>query len=849
MGTSKQFIENYTQHQQERAAEGLPPLAMTPEQTREVTELLVDAAVTDKAFLLELLTHRVPPGVDDAARIKSDFLNAIATGKLTCDVISPSLAVELLGTMLGGFNIKPLISLLEHEKLARQAVNALSGTLLIFDAFHDVYEKSQTNPAAKQVIDSWAEAQWFTNRPSLAKEIQCVVFKVDGETNTDDLSPAADAWSRPDIPLHAKAMLKSKMPDGVSKIEELKKQGYPVAYVGDVVGTGSSRKSAINSVLWHMGNDIPFVPNKRQGGVILGGKIAPIFFNTAEDSGALPIECDVSQLNMGDVITIKPYEGVIENLHGEVVSRFELKPTTLADEVQAGGRIPLIIGRSLTDKTREKLGLSPSDIFTRPEAAQIADSGFTLAQKMVGKACGVEGIRPGTYCEPRMATVGSQDTTGAMTRDELKELACLGFATDMVMQSFCHTAAYPKSVDVKLQKELPQFITTRSGVSLRPGDGVIHSWLNRLLLPDTVGTGGDSHTRFPIGISFPAGSGLVAFAAALGVMPLDMPESVLVRFTGTMQPGITLRDLVNAIPYVAIQQGLLTVEKQGKKNVFSGRILEIEGLEQLKVEQAFELSDASAERSAAACTVKLDQEPIIEYLRSNIALQRKMIADGYQDRKTLELRIEAMEQWLANPELLTADDDASYAAVIEIDMNTIKEPIVACPNDPDDVKLLSEVAGSKIDEVFIGSCMTNIGHFRAAGEVMDSISGAVPTRLWLTPPTRMDEQQLIDEGYYSIFGKAGARTEMPGCSLCMGNQARVADESSVVSTSTRNFPNRLGKDANVYLSSAELAAVAAVMGKLPTVDEYMQAVEKLKQKSDNIYRYLQFDQMENYQAT
>ncbi len=847
MGTSKQFIEKYRHHQQEREAQGLPPLALDVDQTKELTTLLVDPQAEEKLFLLELFTHRVPPGVDDAAKVKADFLTKVAKSELVCDVISRTHAVELLGTMLGGFNIKSLIDFLDDAELADYSVAALSKTLLVFDAFHDVYHKSQTNDAAKRVIDAWAEASWFTRRPPLEKAIKCCVFKVDGETNTDDLSPAADAWSRPDIPLHAKAMLKSKMPDGVARIEALKEKGLPIAYVGDVVGTGSSRKSAINSVLWHMGDDIPFVPNKRQGGVILGGKIAPIFFNTAEDSGALPIECDVSQLNMGDVITIKPFEGVIENEQGEVISSFELKPTTLADEVQAGGRIPLIIGRSLTDKTREKLGLEPSTIFSRPVSPVSSDKGYTLAQKMVGKACGVEGVRPGTYCEPRMTTVGSQDTTGAMTRDELKELACLGFATDMVMQSFCHTAAYPKTVDVKLQKELPQFITTRTGVSLRPGDGVIHSWLNRLLLPDTVGTGGDSHTRFPLGISFPAGSGLVAFAAALGVMPLDMPESVLVRFKGQMQPGITLRDLVNAIPYIAIQQGLLTVEKQGKKNIFSGRILEIEGLEQLKVEQAFELSDASAERSAAACTVKLDKEPIIEYLQSNIALQKKMIADGYQDKQTLENRITAMEAWLAAPELLMADADAEYAAVIEIDMSTIKEPIVACPNDPDDVKLLSEVAGSKIDEVFIGSCMTNIGHFRAAGEVMKRINGAVPTRLWLTPPTRMDEQQLIDEGYYSIFGTAGARTEMPGCSLCMGNQARVADEASVVSTSTRNFPNRLGKDANVYLASAELAAVAAVLGRIPSVEEYMSAVAELNEKSDQIYRYLQFDQMERYQ--
>ncbi|MDY0038583.1 MAG: bifunctional aconitate hydratase 2/2-methylisocitrate dehydratase, partial [Zoogloea oleivorans] len=689
-------------------------------------------------------------------------------------------------------------------------------------------------------------AAWFTGKPKLAESITLTVFKVPGETNTDDFSPASEAWSRPDIPLHAKAMLVSKMPDGLATIEKLKAEGRPLAFVGDVVGTGSSRKSAINSVLWHMGEDIPYVPNKRQGGVILGGKIAPIFFNTAEDSGALPIECDVSKLNTGDVITIKPYEGKIVNQKGEVLSTFELKPTTIADEVRAGGRIPLIIGRSLTDKTREALGLKPSELFKRPVAPKDTGKGYTLAQKMVGKACGVEGIRPGTYCEPRMTTVGSQDTTGAMTRDELKELACLGFSADLVMQSFCHTAAYPKPVDIKLHHTLPEFFTTRGGVSLRPGDGVIHSWLNRMLMPDTVGTGGDSHTRFPIGISFPAGSGLVAFAAALGVMPLDMPESVLVRFKGQMQPGVTLRDLVNAIPYVAIQQGLMTVAKEGKKNVFNGRILEIEGLPDLKVEQAFELSDASAERSAAACTVRLNKEPIIEYLQSNITLLKWMIANGYEDQRTLGRRIEAMEAWIANPQLLEPDADAEYAAVIEIDLADIKEPILACPNDPDDVKLLSAVAGTKIDEVFIGSCMTNIGHYRAAGKVLEKVAN-VPTKLWIAPPTRMDQRQLTEEGYYSIFGKAGARTEMPGCSLCMGNQARVADNATVISTSTRNFPNRLGKGANVYLSSAELAAVAAMIGRIPTVAEYMEAVKGLEPMAGDIYRYLNFNQIAEYE--
>ncbi|MDH5185020.1 MAG: bifunctional aconitate hydratase 2/2-methylisocitrate dehydratase, partial [Gammaproteobacteria bacterium] len=710
----------------------------------------------------------------------------------------------------------------------------------------DVAEKAKTNAAAKQVVDAWANADWFTSKAPMADEITVTVFKVEGETNTDDLSPASEAWSRPDIPLHAKAMLINTMDDALGKMDELKKKGHPLAYVGDVVGTGSSRKSAINSVLWHMGNDIPYVPNKRQGGVVLGSKIAPIFFNTAEDAGSLPIECDVSKLHMGDVITIKPYEGKILNQAGEVISEFELKPSTIADELRAGGRIPLIIGRSLTDKTREQQGLLPSEVFQRPVAPADSGKGYSQAQKMVGRACGVVGVRPGTYVEPRMTTVGSQDTTGGMTRDELKELACLGFSADLVMQSFCHTAAYPKPVDITLQHSLPDFMTNRAGVSLRPGDGVIHSWLNRMLLPDTVGTGGDSHTRFPIGISFPAGSGLVAFGAALGVMPLDMPESVLVRFKGEMQPGITLRDLVNAIPYVAIQKGLLTVEKAGKKNVYSGRILEIEGLPDLKVEQAFELSDASAERSAAGCSVKLNKEPIIEYLTSNITLLKWMIAEGYADPRTLQRRIEAMQAWLENPELIEADSDAEYAEVIEIDLNQITEPLLACPNDPDDVKPLSAVAGVHVDEVFIGSCMTNIGHYRAAGKVLETVAN-VPTRLWVVPPTKMDEHQLTEEGYYSIFGRAGARTEVPGCSLCMGNQARVADGATVVSTSTRNFPNRMGKDSQVYLSSAELAAVAAKLGRLPSVAEYMEAVKGIEPMADEIYRYLNFHEIEEYQ--
>ena len=842
------MLEAYRLHVKERATEGLPPLALDAQQTADLIELLKNPPASEEETLIELFTHRVPAGVDDAAYVKAAFLTAITRGEAASPLIDAEHAATLLGTMLGGYNIQPLIELLDKPALAPIAVKALSKTLLMFDAFNDVVEKAKNgNEFARTIADAWANAEWFTRKPEMARAIKVVVFKVEGETNTDDLSPASEAWSRPDIPLHAKAMLVSKMPDALEKIESLKAKGLPLAYVGDVVGTGSSRKSAINSVLWHMGNDIPYVPNKRQGGVVLGGKIAPIFFNTAEDSGCLPIECDVSQLNMGDVITIKPYDGVIENEAGEVISTFNLKPSTMADEVRAGGRIPLIIGRSLTDKTREALGLEPSTVFLRPEAPADTGKGYTLAQKMVGKACGIDGVRPGTYCEPRMTTVGSQDTTGAMTRDELKELACLGFSADLVMQSFCHTAAYPKPVDIKLQHTLPDFISTRGGVALRPGDGVIHSWLNRMILPDTVGTGGDSHTRFPVGISFPAGSGLVAFGAALGVMPLDMPESVLVRFKGEMQPGVTLRDLVNAIPYAAIQKGLLTVEKAGKKNVFSGRVLEIEGLEHLKVEQAFELSDASAERSANGCTVKLGKAPIIEFLNSNITLLKWMIANGYEDKRTLSRRIEAMEAWLANPELLEADSDAEYAEIIEIDLADIKEPLVCCPNDPDDVKRLSDVANTKIDEVFIGSCMTNIGHFRAAGKVLEAFGGAVPTRLWIAPPTKMDEHQLTEEGYYSIFGKAGARTEMPGCSLCMGNQARVGDGTTVMSTSTRNFPNRLGKDANVYLGSAELAAVCAQMGKIPTPEEYMAAVRNLDTMADEIYRYLNFNEIEEYQ--
>ena len=840
------MLESYRQHVKEREAEGLPPLALEAGQVAELIELIKSPPAGEEDFLLELLVDRVPPGVDQAAYVKAAFLADVAKGNTECGLIDAVRATEILGTMLGGYNIHPLIDLLDNEATADAAATALSHTLLIYDAFHDVAEKSKSNEAAARVIRSWADAEWFTSKPALAEEIIVTVFKVPGETNTDDLSPATEAWSRPDIPLHAKSMLVSKMDDPLGTIEELKKKGHSIAYVGDVVGTGSSRKSAINSVLWHMGEEIPHVPNKHEGGVVLGGKIAPIFFNTAEDSGALPIECDVSGMETGDVIRIRPYEGLILNEAGDELCKFCLNPSTMSDEVRANGRIPLIIGRGLTDRAREFLGEGPSDVFLKPQQGQDSGKGYTLAQKIVGKACGVEGIRPGTYCEPKMTTVGSQDTTGAMTRDELKELACLGFSADLVMQSFCHTAAYPKPVDIKLQHELPDFMQTRGGVSLRPGDGIIHSWLNRMILPDTVGTGGDSHTRFPMGISFPAGSGLVAFGAALGVMPLDMPESVLVRFKGKMQPGITLRDLVNAIPYAAIQKGLLTVEKKGKKNVFNGRVLEIEGLPDMKVEQAFELSDASAERSANGCTVRLNKEPIIEYLNSNITLLKWMIANGYEDKRTLSRRIAAMEAWLENPELLEPDADAEYAEIIEIDLDEIKEPLLACPNDPDDIKPLSEVAGDKVDEVFIGSCMTNIGHYRAAANVLSKVS-SLPTRMWIVPPTRMDERQLMEEGVYNIFGKAGARTEVPGCSLCMGNQARVADGATVVSTSTRNFPNRLGNGANVYLGSAELSAVSAILGRLPTVEEYMQGVKDIEPMAGEIYRYLNFHLLPEYQ--
>ncbi len=855
------MLEAYRQHVKERADLGVVPQPLSPEQTAELVELLKNPPAGEEEFILDLITNRVPAGVDQAAYVKAGFLAAIAKGETASPLIDKVKAVELLGTMLGGYNIAPLVECLDDAELAPTAVKALSHTLLMFDAFHDVKEKADAgNGHAKQILQSWADGEWFTAKPKLAEKITVTVFKVPGETNTDDLSPAPDAWSRPDIPLHAQAMLKMERegitPDKqgevgpISKIEELKQKGHPLAYVGDVVGTGSSRKSATNSVLWHMGDDIPFIPNKRDGGFCLGGKIAPIFFNTMEDAGALPIECDVSKMNMGDVIDIYPYEGKIKNAEtGEELCEFSLKTDIILDEVQAGGRIPLIIGRGLTERAREALGIGHSDLFRKPVPANDTGKGYTLAQKMVGKACGVEGVRPGTYCEPKMTTVGSQDTTGPMTRDELKDLACLGFSADLVMQSFCHTAAYPKPIDVTTHHTLPDFIQTRGGVALRPGDGVIHSWLNRMLLPDTVGTGGDSHTRFPIGISFPAGSGLVAFAAATGVTPLDMPESVLVRFTGKMQPGITLRDLVNAIPYAAIQSGDLTVAKEGKKNIFSGRILEIEGLPDLKCEQAFELSDASAERSAAGCTIKLNKEPIIEYLESNIVLLRWMISEGYGDPRTLERRAQAMEEWIANPQLMEADADAEYAKVFEIDLNEIKEPLLACPNDPDDVKPLSEVAGTKIDEVFIGSCMTNIGHFRAAGKMLEKSGGVIPTRLWVTPPTKMDEHQLTEEGYYSIFGKAGARTEMPGCSLCMGNQARIAAKSTAVSTSTRNFPNRLGDGANVFLASAEIAAVSSILGHIPTMDEYMQFAADLDPLAADVYRYLNFDEIESFQKS
>jgi aconitate hydratase 2/2-methylisocitrate dehydratase len=845
------FMDEYKAHVEERAKLGVPPLPLSAEWTVELIEMIKNNE-GDMEENLYLLANRVPPGVDDAAYVKAAFLNDVASEKIKVDAISPEKAVEMLGMMLGGYNVKPMIDALSSSNSAvvEAAVKALSHTLLVYDAFNDVEELyKQGNEAAKRVLESWAKAEWFTSKKELPEKITLTVFKVPGETNTDDLSPASEAFTRSDIPLHANSMLAAKMDDPIGTINKLKEKGHPVAYVGDVVGTGSSRKSGINSVQWHLGEDIPGVPNKRTGGYVLGGIIAPIFFATAEDSGALPIELDVTKMEMGDVIDIYPYKGEAHK-DGECIATFKLKPNTITDEVRAGGRIPLIIGRGLTTKARQVLGMGEDDIFLRPEQPADTGKGYTLAQKMVGKACGMDGVRPGMYCEPVMTTVGSQDTTGPMTRDEIKELAALGFNADLVLQSFCHTAAYPKPSDVKMHHTLPDFISQRSGVALRPGDGVIHSWLNRMTLPDTVGTGADSHTRFPIGISFPGGSGIVAFAAVTGSMPLTMPESVLVKFKGELQPGITLRDLVNAIPHQAIKEGLLTVEKKGKKNIFAGRILEIEGLPDLKVEQAFELSDASAERSAAACTVKLNKEPIIEYLKSNIVLLQSMIDAGYEDHRTLERRIKRMEEWLANPELMERDEDAEYAAVIEIDLNEIKEPILACPNDPDDVATLTEVLADPkrphiINEVFVGSCMTNIGHYRALGEVLKG-EGAVPTRLWVCPPTKMDEKQLTEEGYYAIYGAAGARTEIPGCSLCMGNQARVADNAVVFSTSTRNFDNRLGKGAQVYLGSAELAAVCAMLGYLPTKEEYLNIVKKIQGKEDQIYRYLNFNEIPDY---
>jgi len=854
------MLKPYRDHVAERAALGIPPFPLSANQTGELIELLKNPPKGEETTLVDLITQRVPAGVDDAAKVKASYLAAVAHGTEKCTLISREKATELLGTMLGGYNLSPLIDLLDDATVGKVAAEALKKTLLMFDQFHDVKVKADKgNAHAKAVLQSWADAEWFTSRPEVPQSIKISVFKVTGETNTDDLSPAPDAWSRPDIPLHALSMLKNKR-DGITPeedgkrgpikfVEDLRAKGNLVAYVGDVVGTGSSRKSATNSVLWFTGEDIPFVPNKRFGGVCLGNKIAPIFYNTMEDAGALPIELDVSQMNMGDVVELRPYEGKALK-DGKVISEFKVKSAVLFDEVRAGGRIPLIIGRGLTAKAREALGLPASTLFRLPQVPKSHGKGFSLAQKMVGRACGLpegQGVLPGTYCEPRMTSVGSQDTTGPMTRDELKDLACLGFSADLVMQSFCHTAAYPKSVDVKMHHELPEFISHRGGISLRPGDGVIHSWLNRLLLPDTVGTGGDSHTRFPIGISFPAGSGLVAFAAATGVMPLDMPESVLVRFKGKMQPGVTLRDLVNAIPLYAIKQGLLTVEKKGKKNIFSGRILEIEGLPDLKVEQAFELSDASAERSSAGCSVHLNKEPIIEYINSNITLMKWMIAEGYADARSLQRRIEAQEAWIKNPQLLKGDADAEYAAVVEIDLVDIHEPIVACPNDPDDVKTLSDVAGAKIDEVFIGSCMTNIGHFRAASKLLEG-KRDIPVKLWIAPPTKMDAKQLTEEGHYGVFGSAGARTEMPGCSLCMGNQAQVREGATVMSTSTRNFPNRLGKNTNVYLGSAELAAICSRLGRIPTKAEYMADMGVINAEGQKIYQYLNFDKLDDYAA-
>lgn len=844
------MLVEYRKHVDERNAQGIPPLPLNSKQVAQLCELLVAPPAGEEAFLLDLLTERVPPGVDEAAKVKAEFLDKVAKGTVKSPLLSRQTAVEILGTMLGGYNVEPLVDALADKDLGAVAGAQLSRTLLVAASFDRIKGLADAgNAHAKAVLQSWADGEWFSTRKKLPEKITLTVFKVTGETNTDDLSPAQDAWSRPDIPLHALAMLKNPrdgIHNAIAQIAELQKKGHPLVYVGDVVGTGSSRKSATNSVLWFIGDDIPNVPNKKTGGFVLGGKVAPIFFNTMEDAGALPVECDVTKMAMGDVITLYTYEGKIRNEQGEVISTFALKNDVLLDEVQAGGRIPLIIGRGLTGRARAALGLAPSTLFRLAEQPKDTGKGFTLAQKIVGKACGVAGVRPGQYCEPRMGSVGSQDTTGPMTRDELKELACLKFTADLVMQSFCHTAAYPKAVDIETHQTLPEFFMERGGIALRPGDGIIHSWLNRMLLPDEVGTGGDSHTRFPLGISFPAGSGLVAFAAAQGVIPLDMPESVLVRFKGELQPGVTLRDLVNAIPWAALQTGDLTVAKQGKKNIFSGRVIEIEGLPNLKVEQAFELSDATAERSAAGCTIRLAKEPIEEYLKSNVVMLRWMIAEGYGDQATLEKRARQMEAWLANPVLLAPDADAEYYKVIEIDLNEIKEPLLACPNDPDDIKKLSEVQNRKIDEVFIGSCMTNIGHFRAASRLLKQFGGEVPTRLWVAPPTKMDKDQLMAEGHYSSFALAGARTEVPGCSLCMGNQARVGENTTVVSTSTRNFPNRLGKGADVFLASAELAAVASILGRLPTPDEYLKYSKGLDPMSKDIYRYLNFNELAHY---
>lgn len=841
------MLKEYRKHEEERRAQGIPALALNAEQVADLVELIKEPPADENEFILDLFTNKVPAGVDQAAYVKAAFLADVANGKVSTPLITTEAATKLLGTMLGGYNVQPLIALLDNEEVGDIAVDALSNTLLIFDAFHDVFELSKRNKRANKVLSSWAEAQWFLNKPAVPECITAKVLKVDGEINTDDLSPGPEAWSRPDIPLHALSMLKNTdFKNPIGTINKLEESGHPVAFVGDVVGTGSSRKSATNSLLWHIGEDIPYIPNKRTGGICLGGKIAPIFFNTLEDSGTLALECDVTNMELGDTIDIYPHEGrICSSGSDKKISSFNLKNPALLDEVRAGGRIPLIIGRSLTDRTREALSEKSSTVFVRPESQEKSDKGYTLAQKMVGRACGVEGIRPGTYCEPRLSTVGSQDTTGPMTRDELKELACLGFSADLVMQSFCHTVAYPKPSDIETHHTLPDFIQTRGGVALKPGDGIIHSWMNRMLLPDMVGTGGDSHTRFPLGISFPAGSGLVAFGATLGSMPLDMPESVLVKFTGTMQPGITLRDLVNAIPYAALKTGNLTLEKEGKINVFSGRCMEIEGLPDLKVEQAFELSDASAERSSSGCTIKLNKEPIIEYLNSNIVLMRWLISEGYGDERTIERRAQAMEAWLKKPELLEADKDAQYAEVIEINLDEIKEPLLACPNDPDDIKPLSEVANTKIDEVFIGSCMTNIGHFRAAGNLLSEAKD-VPTTLWIVPPTKMDEHQLKEENYYEIFERSGARTEVPGCSLCMGNQARVEDNSTVVSTSTRNFPNRLGKGADVFLASAELAAISSILGYLPSIEEYQKYMEEINTMGPEVYRYLNFNEIASY---